>query len=950
MNFIAGQRFINNADIQLGLGRVIAENHRMVRIIFDAVGEERTYAKDTAPLSRYVFHVGDQVQHKDGWKITVTEVKDLNGLNIYFGLNESGDEDVVPETEITNTISLDRPTERLLNGQVDKYRWFSLRQSAQQHKQRLQQSELYGLIGCRTVLLPHQLYIAHSVGKRYAPRVLLADEVGLGKTIEACLIVHQQLLTGRAKRVIIIVPESLTHQWMVEMLRRFNLQVSVFDEEKCQEIAISSGIDNPFDSAQIVLLPLEMVTENPLREEQINASDWDWMVVDEAHHLHWSEDDDATEHLKGVKEYNIIEGFASQIPGVLLLTATPEQLGKKSHFARLRILDSNRYHDFDKFIAEEQDFEPIANIIDELITVVNGDSQAVDLKKISQLMNTDATKTLYQKLKENPADQEVLQQIIDELLDQHGTGRVLFRNTRTSVKGFPERKLHAYRLATVDAYKNFDSLCPEIDYSFEKNDDLWLTLDPRVEWLVNKSQELKDQKILIIASHVQTVLQLEKYYREKHGIHVAVFHEGMNLIERDQAAAWFADFDNGSQILLCSEIGSEGRNFQFSHHLLFFDLPDNPDLLEQRIGRLDRIGQTETINIHVPYLGNSTQETWFKWYHLGLNLFDKTNPAAYGVFQEFHLRIKAKQNKKNMDQLITDSRTMSDQLLQQMSRGRNRLLEYNSCRPEEADALKKLAEDYQQTLELERFMHRVFDAFNVNYEEHKAGSEILKPTDEMHGYFPHLLEEGMTITYDREIALANENIHFITWEHPMVSEVLDLILTQEKGNTTFAVLRDSGLKAGQVFVECHYHIEASGQSNMQLSRYLPTIDERLLMTEAGLEVADKITQEIIRKFQMNVPKHVALEVLKAKLPEIKTMLKTAEKLVQQKLPAIIESSTKKVKSVLQAEINRLENLAIINANVRPAEIEFLKQMLESSNKAIANTQAQLDSIRVLVTT
>lgn len=97
-------------------------------------------------------------------------------------------------------------------------------------------------------------------------------------------------------------------------------------------------------------------------------------------------------------------------------------------------------------------------------------------------------------------------------------------------------------------------------------------------------------KVLVICAKATTALQLEQVLREREGIRAAVFHEGMSIIERDRAAARFAEEDTGAQVLLCSEIGSEGRNFQFASNLVMFDLPFNPDLLEQRIGRLDRIG------------------------------------------------------------------------------------------------------------------------------------------------------------------------------------------------------------------------------------------------------------------------------------------------------------------------------------------------------------------------
>ena len=953
MQFITGQRYINNADLQLGLGRVVGENHRMVKVAFDAVDEERIYAKEAAPLSRYEPQVDDLLQHKDGWKLTICEIKNLNGLNIFFGIKEDGEEDVIPESEITDNISLDRPADRLLNAQIDKQKWYDLRQTARKHQQRLSRSELYGLTGCRTALLPHQLYIAHAVGKRHAPRVLLADEVGLGKTIEACLILHQQLLTNRAQRAIIIVPESLTHQWMVELIRRFNLQVSVFDEEKCQEIEVSGGFENPFESAQIVLLPLEMILESPLREEQILAAKWDLMVVDEAHHLEWFEGEIAADQTvtDSVMAYQLIESFAKKIPGVLLLTATPEQLGRKSHFARLRLLDSDRYHDFDQFIAEEAEFESVADAIELLIQHVSGEGQ-VSLNDIQDQLKGHVHQDMLDQialLEQTPEDGLG---VINQLLDQHGTGRVLFRNTRQSVQGFPERTLHVDALDVPEIYQTnpqaLASLTPEVCLEAESQLE-WLDSDPRVSWLVEKSKSLKQEKILVIASQAQTVLQLEQHYRDQHGIHVAVFHEGMSLIERDQAAAWFADLDNGTHILLCSEIGSEGRNFQFAHHLLFFDLPGHPDLLEQRIGRLDRIGQTETIQIHLSYLKQSAQERWFKWYHQGLDLFKQTNPAAHLVFTEFQKKLNTQLNPKDLDLLIKNSRMKSEKLLLSMTRGRDRLLEYNSCRPVEAALLKQQAEEFEQAVRLERFMHRVFDLFNVHYEEHRSGSEIIRPTEEMHGYFPYLLEDGMTVTYDREIALANETFHYITWEHPMVTEVLELILTQELGNTAFAVLQNSGLTGGQIFLECRYLIQSTGNSSLQLSRYLPPVNQRFLLAESGINVGDKLTEPLIRKFKSSVPMNVAVEVLKAKISVIKVLLKKADDLMQQQLPAVKSEAEQQVNQSLTDEIERLQQLALHNGQVRDDEIEYLQNSLKLAHSTIGQTQPQLDSIRILVT-
>lgn len=134
-------------------------------------------------------------------------------------------------------------------------------------------------------------------------------------------------------------------------------------------------------------------------------------------------------------------------------------------------------------------------------------------------------------------------------------------------------------------------------------------------------------------------MQLEQALREREGIRATVFHEGMSIIERDKAAAYFAQEEGGAQVLICSEIGSEGRNFQFANQLVMFDLPFNPDLLEQRIGRLDRIGQKRDIDVYVPYLTETSQAILARWFQEGLNAFAETCPTGRAVYDAFAERL-----------------------------------------------------------------------------------------------------------------------------------------------------------------------------------------------------------------------------------------------------------------------------------------------------------------------
>ena len=194
MDYIIGQRWVSHADAQLGLGIVVDLEGRRVTLAFPAVGEERTYATDNAPLTRLRFKAGDHISTVDNVELIVTEVHEQQGLLVYVGTDHHDEQMTVSELELDAFVQLTTPQQRLLNGHFDKNDEFALRVSTFAHLDRLQRTPARGLMGSRTSLLPHQVYIANEVGQRHAPRVLLADEVGLGKTIEAGMIIQQQML------------------------------------------------------------------------------------------------------------------------------------------------------------------------------------------------------------------------------------------------------------------------------------------------------------------------------------------------------------------------------------------------------------------------------------------------------------------------------------------------------------------------------------------------------------------------------------------------------------------------------------------------------------------------------------------------------------------------------------------------------------------------------------
>lgn len=920
MDYIIGQRWVSHADAQLGLGIVVELEGRRVTLSFPAVGEERTYATDNAPLTRLRFKAGDHISTVDDVELLVTDVQEQAGLLVYTGTDHHDELCTVSELELDAFVQLTTPQQRLLNGHFDKNSDFALRVATLNHSDRQQRSATRGLAGSRTSLLPHQLYIANEVGARHAPRVLLADEVGLGKTIEAGMIIHQQLLSGRAQRVLVLVPDTLLHQWLVEMLRRFNLHFALFDTERLA----AAGADNPFDTEQLVLCANNLFYGNPELQAMALEADWDLAVIDEAHHLQWSSE-------QAGEDYRFAEQLAQHSAGLLLLTATPEQVGQASHFARLRLLDPARFHDLDQFVAEERQYQRWSEMVE---AIEDGE------------LPTDLPTEL-----DTSAGPENL---IAQILDRHGTGRVLFRNTRDAIKGFPQRKLHRYPLANPEQYQLAqlelqDALHPEQPYY----DDSWLDFDPRVAWLEQQLKSLRPERVLVICASAKTAVALEHHLHLRAGIRSAAFHEGLSIIERDRAAAYFADEIGGAQTLVCSEIGSEGRNFQFAHHLVLFDLPLNPDLLEQRIGRLDRIGQEHDVEIHVPYLEHSAQHTLLDWFDQGLNLFRDSCSAGYMIYQHFAtaLHQQLHQRDDTFTQLLDDTAEFTAQTRAELREGRDRLLERNSCNHGIAAELVAQIEAQEQAETLQEYLEALCEAFGVEVEYHSEQALILRPGEHMlTGHFPYVGEEGTTVTFARDKALAREDMEFATWEHPMISEAMDMVHSTELGNAAIGTLKLKGIAAGTMLLECVYTVNCVAPRELQVERFLPLSPLRLLVDARGKDLAALVPHDRLNALIEKVKKPTALAIIKQVHKEVESKMTLATGLAQQQLADILASAEATMRESLGSELMRLQALREVNRSIRQSELDHLQYRIEECALHIQHANLQLQALRLIITT
>ncbi len=935
---------MSEGEPELGIGEVRAVNVRTVTVAFGATGETRDYALEGAPLRRVAFRVGDAVQDVQGGEWTVRGVREREGLFRY----DCGDREL-RESELSLALGFGGPRERLLAGHFDGAPPFELRFAALVHQYRRRKSEVRGFLGGRIDLLPHQLSLASEVAGRLAPRVLLADEVGLGKTIEAGLILHRLLLTGRARRVLILVPESLVHQWFVELLRRFNLWFAIFDEERCRAIEASTPGANPFLDDQLVLCDLGLPARAPGRLRQIQEAGWDLLVVDEAHHLGWSPGNASP-------EYSAVEALGRSTPGLLLLTATPEQLGLAGHFARLRLLDPDRYTDLESFIQESEGYRAVARLAEKLQAAAPlSHPEVANLAEVLQEPEAKVRATL-ERLAEG--DGGARQELLDALLDQHGTGRVMFRNTRATVAGFPRRVARLQRLgAEAGDSSRFKALATEwaadsgtgegqrFRPSFDR--------DPRVPWLADLLRGLGSAKVLLICHSFAKAEALESALKAHVKVKMALFHEGLTLVQRDRAAAWFAD-PNGARLLLCSEIGSEGRNFQSAHHLVLFDLPLDPGLLEQRIGRLDRIGQRADIQIHVPFIQGSHQEVLARWYHEGLGAFEAILAGGRELMDRFgpELRRIAEAlpsdpgtGHEELARLIEATGRERARVAAHLEAGRDRLLEWNALKPEAAARLITEIRRQDEDRALDGFLLAVLDQHFIDVEEVAPRTYQLGSAGVLVDAFPGLTADGLTVTCDRARALAREDLPFLTWDHPLATGALDLVLGSEQGSCGFARWPDT--KGSGLYLEAIYLLEGIAPPQLHLDRFLPPTPVRVLVDHRGADVAEALPHLALKRLLKEGDGQPLLRQAEIRGTLIPRMLEQSQALAERKVSGLVARARQTMAAQLDHELARLQALQRVNPSVRPGEVEAMAQLQRDLDRHLAEARLRLDSLRLI---
>jgi len=485
--------------------------------------------------------------------------------------------------------------------------------------------------------LPHQLHVLNRALSNNNVRYILADEVGLGKTIEAGLIIKELKTRGLIKRILIVCPTGLVTQWSLEMQDKFNEKFHVILPEDYDTIRRITGNEDVYGQFDQVISPMDSIkplerrvgwTEEKIaqyNEERIYSiinSGWDLVVIDEAHRVAGSSGE--------VARYKLGKLLAAASPYLLLLTATPHN-GKTEPFLRLiRLVDEKAFPNINAIVKEQvapyvirtEKREAIDNNGNKLFK--NRTTRAIELhwderhsmqRRLYEMVSDYVSKN-YNKAMRNRGKNMwlVFLLIMMQRLVTSSTSAVRESMERRvkilEEQAFKYQSMSEEEFAEMELEENMEDAIAAISLDIKEeiaqlNDIIAVAkqaefqyLDVKVEPLLEIIDDLfaedRQRKVIIFTEFVATQSYLVKLLKDR-GYSTSILNGSMSIEERN---AVLQEFKTETDILISTDAGGEGLNLQFSNCIINYDLPWNPMKIEQRIGRVDRIGQQRDVIVY----------------------------------------------------------------------------------------------------------------------------------------------------------------------------------------------------------------------------------------------------------------------------------------------------------------------------------------------------------------
>jgi ATP-dependent helicase HepA len=727
--FLKGMKIVHRAQSGWGVGHVLGTSDDPPRLSAEFPGRPGgavMLSSRDAALTRYRFAPDSPALLADG---TVARVlRPLAGPNddlFRYTVEVPGKKPSIrSEADLRAPAPREGPAEQLASGRWGHPEDFQLRAEAVRLDLERRADALGALFASRVYVKPHQVSVAHQVLSAPQPRFVLADEVGLGKTIEAGLVLSALLHAGLVKRCLVVAPSHLTVQWLAELFHKFNLLFTLMDPDRAREDreaaessdgAADEGGGSPWARHPLVITSLEFLSRS--KEETAAAAEagWDLVVIDEAHHL------------RGARAYEVAQALAKRTWGLLLLTATPLQLDPAEYHALLKLVDPAPAATLEELKAR---LGRQGDLSTEVRALLGGDEAAA--ARIARLF---------------PEDEELSKlrgpKLLAHLADSYGLSSRLLRNRRAVVGGFTPRVLTKVDVQLTKEEQDLedevrsamaggagsagDGRSPQggaleaklpsgavlaalfrrlgsspaalaAGLASSGNAKLAklaaraqsLPADSKLAAFVQLLEKLGDEKVLVFAEARETIEYLRTSLAKRR-IEALAYVGDLSPAERDKLVARFRD-PEGPRVLLCTELGGEGRNFQHCHVLVNYDLSWSPSAIEQRIGRIDRIGQSREVHIYVLRPEGTLAAHVLDVLDAGVGVFTEPvgglDPVLESVEADL-LALAAKGSSANWNELTRELAKRVSAARAEVARAYDPLLDLRSC---DLGAVRALAE------------------------------------------------------------------------------------------------------------------------------------------------------------------------------------------------------------------------------------------------------------------
>jgi ATP-dependent helicase HepA len=555
-----GDYLTHGSNRELGIGRVTAIEGRALVVEFPRPGTRLRLAASTDALLPVDLGPGRPVRLiATSEETTITSRLPDGTLRLANG-HAAASHELWP-LELEGAL-----LERLALGDLDEVEDFVTRLDIL-HLLALREADGLGsFLGGRIRLFPHQLYVAERASASDPVRWLLADEVGLGKTIEAALILNRLVHAGKVERCLVVAPDALTVQWLGELWRKYHQVFTLLDSQRLADVARDFGPDfSPFDVHRRAVIALEMLIERPQLTDQAVAAGIDLLVVDEAQRLR------RPPGHPGDPGWRAIAPIAGLGRHVLLLSATPLEDDAHGFFRLLQLLRPEEFPEDVSFEARLEHSTPLPPC--------TSSTRRADIGGLPPRVSIPIG-----------PDLRAGWQLRDDVEAAVRSGPAAHAVAR-------RQKVDRVRRALASGAALSAVLAPD-ETALRRQATAMDAGDPRLEWLLTHAPRWRDagDKTLVFVAHRESLEMLRTALSHRAQLASGVFHEELSPSRRDTEVARFRA-DGGPSLLVSTECGGEGRNFEFCRRLVLFDLPWKPSVVEQRIGRLDRIGRRIPVDV-----------------------------------------------------------------------------------------------------------------------------------------------------------------------------------------------------------------------------------------------------------------------------------------------------------------------------------------------------------------